>query len=100
MLAVKAELTIQKENESIKIKTSDSGTLVLNFSNWQIFEEVFQIPKTNGLSIPEIRSKLKHLSTPLQIQVGSKNALRLEGGRVRFLSFIAFFKLLQITLFN
>ena len=100
MLAVDANLTIQKENESIKIKTVDSGTLVLNFSNWQIFEEVIQIPKTNGLSIPEIRSKLKHLSTPLHIQVGSTNALSLEGGKVRFLSLIAFFKLLQITLFN
>jgi len=100
MLAVDANLTIQKENESIKIKTVDSGTLVLNFSNWQIFEEVIQIPKTNGLSISEIRSKLKHLSTLLQIKVGSKNALRLERGKVKSLSFIAFFRLVQFTIFN
>jgi len=100
MLAVDANLTIQKEKENIKIKTSDSGALVLSFSNWQIFEEVFQIPKTQGLSITQLRSKLKHLSTPLQIQVEGNNAFRLEQGKVRSLSFIAFFKLLQINLFS
>jgi len=100
MLAVQADLTIQKENECIRFKTSDTGVLVLNFSTWQIFEEVFQIPKSKGLSLPELRSKLKHLSTPLQIQVGNKNAFKLERGKVRSLSFIAFFKLLQFTLLS
>lgn len=100
MLAVQADLTIQKENESIRFKTSDSGTLVLSFSNWKIFEEVFQIPKSKGLSFQEIRSKLKHLSTPLQIQVADKNAFKLERGKVSSLSFVAFFKLLRFTLFS
>ena len=100
MLSIQADLSVNKGKESILVKTSESGSLVFIFSSWQIFREALQIRKSKGLSFPEIRSKLKHLSTPLQIKVGNKNAFKLEQGKVKSLSFIAFFKLLQFTIFN
>ena len=94
MLHITGDLVISHGTETVKIKTNNENLLVLSFSSWKVFGAFMRLPKTAKTSFFELRQKLKHLSNPVRIEVGSNHSFLLVKGKPRSISISTIFKVI------
>jgi len=100
MLNITGDLVITRGTETLKIKTNESNQLVLIFSSWVLFGEITRLPKMANTDIFELRKKLKYLSTPVKIEVGSDHSFLLIKGRPSSVSISTVFRIIRHVLFK
>ena len=95
MLHITGDLVISQGTETVKIKTNDENLLVLSFSSWKVFGEFMRLPKTANTNFLKLRQKLKHVSTPVRIEVGSDHSFLLVKGKPKSISISTIFKVIR-----
>jgi hypothetical protein len=100
MLNITGDLVISQGTETLKIKTNESNQLVLTFSSWILFGTLTRLPKMVNNDIFELRKKLKHLNTPVKIEVGTGHSFILIKGRPSSLSLFTIFRIIRHVLFK
>jgi hypothetical protein len=100
MLEISGNLRFENGSETIDLKTNESNTLVLRFSSWEVFQRFIKAPKMLNLSLFDLRSKLKHLNTPLLIEIGESDSFILKNGTPKSISVSTVTKLARYSLFG
>ena len=100
MLHVTGDMIISRGNDTLKIKTNDDNQLVLTFSSWTLFGEFMRLRKMANTDISNLRKKLKHLTTPMKIEIGSDHSFLMVKGKPSSMSISTIFRIIRHFLFK